>query len=72
MPFSFLLLLDAHVKTATPAKPSALVGFFYFSPSFELPVKYNQYLDPDPDWIRIQSGHLIRIRNPDPDPGGQK
>jgi hypothetical protein len=34
--------------------------------------------DPDPDWIRIQSGQSesgpvrIRIRNPDPDPGGQK
>jgi hypothetical protein len=29
---------------------------------------------PDPDWIRIQSGQwiLIRIRNSDPDPGGQK
>jgi hypothetical protein len=30
--------------------------------------------DPDPDWNRIQSGQWIRIRirNPDPDPGGQK
>ncbi len=28
--------------------------------------------DPDPDWIRIQSGQWIRIRDPDPDPGGQK
>jgi hypothetical protein len=28
--------------------------------------------DPDPDWIRIQSGQWIRILNPDPDPGGQK
>ncbi len=32
--------------------------------------------DPNPDWIRIQSGQWIRIRiwNPDPgpDPGGQK
>jgi hypothetical protein len=30
--------------------------------------------DPDPNWIRIQSGHWIRIRirNPGPDPGGQK
>jgi hypothetical protein len=28
--------------------------------------------DPDPDWIRIQSGQWIQIRNPDPDPGGQK
>jgi hypothetical protein len=30
--------------------------------------------DPDPDWIRIQSGQWIRIqiRNPDKDPGGQK
>jgi hypothetical protein len=30
--------------------------------------------DPDPNWIRIQSGQWIRIRirNPDPDPGGQK
>jgi hypothetical protein len=28
----------------------------------------------DPDWICIQSGLWIRIRirNPDPDPGGQK
>jgi hypothetical protein len=28
--------------------------------------------DPDPSWIRIQSGQWIRIRirNPDPDPGG--
>jgi hypothetical protein len=28
--------------------------------------------DPDPDWIRIQSGQWIRIQNSDPDPGGQK
>ncbi len=30
--------------------------------------------DPDPIWIRIQSGQWIRIRirNPDPDPRGQK
>jgi hypothetical protein len=30
--------------------------------------------DPDPNWIRIQSGQWIRIRirNPDPDLGGQK
>jgi hypothetical protein len=32
--------------------------------------------DPDPNWIRIQSGQWIqiriRIRNPDPDPGVQK
>ncbi len=32
----------------------------------------NRVVDPDPDWIRIQSGLWIRIRNPDPDPGGQK
>ncbi len=43
MLFSFLLLLDAHVKTTTPAKPSDLVGFSTFSCSFELPMKYNQY-----------------------------
>jgi hypothetical protein len=30
--------------------------------------------DPNPNWIRIQSGQWIRIRirNPDPDPRGQK
>ncbi len=34
--------------------------------------------DPDPNWIRIQSGLWIRFRiriwnpDPDPDPGGQK
>ncbi len=33
---------------------------------------FNRVADPDPDWIRIQSGHWVRIRNPDPDPGGQK
>ncbi len=27
--------------------------------------------DPDPNWIRIQSGQWIRIRNPDLDPGGK-
>jgi hypothetical protein len=34
-----------------------------------------QRLDPDSDWIRIESGQWIRIRirnpDPDPDPGGQ-
>ncbi len=36
--------------------------------------RINQVVDPDPDWIRIQSGLWIRIRNrnPDPNPGGQK
>ena len=28
-------------------------------------------VDPDPYLIRIQLGLWIRIRNPDPDPGGQ-
>ncbi len=30
--------------------------------------------DPDPHWIRIESGLWIRLRilNSDPDPGGQK
>ncbi len=28
--------------------------------------------DPDPDWIRIQSGQWIRIRIRNPYPGGQK
>ncbi len=35
-------------------------------------VPYLSVSDPDPDWIRILSGHWIWIRNPDPDPGGQK
>jgi hypothetical protein len=37
-----------------------------------LPFQETRVVDPDPDWIRIQSGLWIRIRNPDPDPGGQK
>ncbi len=32
----------------------------------------SRFSDPDPDWIRIQSGQLIRIRILNPDPGGQK
>jgi hypothetical protein len=28
--------------------------------------------DPNPEWIRNQSGKWIRMRNPDPDEGGQK
>jgi hypothetical protein len=46
----------------------------------QLPCKGNiavdlaRVADPDPNWIRIQSGQWIRIRiqDPDPDPGGQK
>ncbi len=45
-----------------------------------LPVLWIRIRDPDPYWIRIQSGLWIRIRiriwnpdpDPDPDPGGQK
>jgi hypothetical protein len=29
-------------------------------------------LDPNPNWIRLQSGQWIRIRIRNPDPGGQK
>jgi hypothetical protein len=40
------------------------------------PVLWIRIRDPDPYWIRIQSGLWIRIRirnpDPDPDPGGQK
>jgi hypothetical protein len=32
---------------------------------------FSSVVDPDPDCIRIQWGPRIRIRNPDPDPGGQ-
>ncbi len=41
----------------------------YREPGYRIQIR-----DPDPDWIRIQSGQWIRIRirNPDPDPGGQK
>ncbi len=34
-------------------------------------VEITRIADPDPNWIRIQSGQWIRIRNPDPHPGGQ-
>jgi hypothetical protein len=55
----------------------------FLSVAFKIPTKQNFFLvfllitrvsDPDPDWIRIQSGQWIRIRirNPDSDPGGQK
>jgi hypothetical protein len=64
-------VIEEHVAAAhhqlTPAQYNARhmqVGCRY-SPSVA---------DPDPCWIRIQSGQLIRIRirNPDSDPGGQK
>jgi hypothetical protein len=32
----------------------------------------NRVADPDLEWIGIQSGQWIGIRNPDPDLGGQK
>jgi hypothetical protein len=35
-------------------------------------LQWGRVADPDPDWIRTQSGQWIRIRSPDPDPGGQK
>jgi hypothetical protein len=41
---------------------------------FSMPIA--SVVDPDPDWILIQCGPWIRmrirIRNPDPEPGGQK
>jgi hypothetical protein len=43
-----------------------------FLSSHELDKGLFRVADPDPDWIRIQSGQWIWIRNPDPDPGGQK
>ncbi len=33
---------------------------------------YDSYFCSVSDWIRIQSGQWIRIRNPYPDPEGQK
>ncbi len=35
-------------------------------------VVMTRVVDPDPDWIRIQSGLWILIRIRNPDPGGQK
>jgi hypothetical protein len=51
------------IKVADTSRPNRNKGSRYF-----------RVVDPDPDWIRIQSGLWIRIRirNPDPDPGGQK
>ncbi len=47
---------------------------WYFDSLFEDRFKKCRVADPDPNWIRIQSGQWIRIsiRNPDPDLGGQK
>jgi hypothetical protein len=36
------------------------------------PSVQRRVVDPDPDWIRIQWGLWIRIRNPDSDPGVKK
>jgi hypothetical protein len=69
----FFLLLDAHVKTATPAKPSVRVGFFIlFLPHLNFERSIISVSDPDPDWIQIQSCQWIRIQNPYPAPGGHK
>ena len=51
-------------------------GNFHLSsghfPSFQVTCLSVHVIFADTDWIRIQSGHWTRIRNPDPDPGGQK
>ncbi len=40
----------------------------------KLSLGHNVFSDPNPDWIRIQTGQWIRarIQNRDPDSGGQK
>ncbi len=50
------------------------ITYQYFFPTitYRYIIYFTRVVDPDPDWIRIQSGLWIRIRNPDPDPGGQK
>jgi hypothetical protein len=69
----------ALTKYAKYPKPKQI--FFKYVP-FYLQLKVARLIsiimgrvsEPDPYWIRIQSGHWIRIRirDPDPDPEGQK
>jgi hypothetical protein len=65
MPFYLFLLASERLPTKRAESGAGSV-----SESTDL----RRVSDPDPDWIRIQSGPWIRIRirNPDPDPGGQK
>jgi hypothetical protein len=49
-----LFCLDRHVPYLRWRVPSLL---------------FSRVVDPDPDWIRIQSGQWIRIRNPDSESG---
>jgi hypothetical protein len=64
--------------SGTLGKRSLTVQHFS-NPAYTIPVlkifsprPTTRVVDPDPDWIRIQWGVWIRIRNPDPDPGARK
>jgi hypothetical protein len=58
---------EANQRSLMQASTDSLDGKRFFS---------GLRIHPDPNWIRIQSGQWIRIRirirNPVPDPGGQK
>jgi hypothetical protein len=64
--------LVLHVEECQTRLGSIVVGHHHTS--IHLRGVTARVADPDPDWIRIQSGLWIRIRirNPDPYPGGQK
>ncbi len=77
-----LLRPDGRHSGAQNIRQSTTLGFCTFSSMarehpllfFSMPIA--SVVDPDPDWILIQCGPWIRmrirIRNPDPEPGGQK
>jgi hypothetical protein len=63
---------ERHILTSFPSSMTDFISVPRALP--ENKDNFSRVSDPDPDWIRIQSGQWIRIRNPDPDPdpGGQK
>ncbi len=67
--------ITLHINTNIPPPLHLTSGDGQLMP---FTIVFGRVVDPDPDWIRIQSGLWIRIwisiRNPDPDPdpGGQK
>jgi hypothetical protein len=61
-------VIEEHVAAAHHQLTPAQYNVRHMQVGYRQGVAY-----PDPCWIRIQSGQWIRIRirNPDPDPGGQ-
>jgi hypothetical protein len=68
----FTLFTNTAILQSTAAKNQVKTNRYGYLVTLNRRLYKSSVADLEPHWIRIQWGSWIRIRNPDPDPGGQK